>query len=307
MQTDLEKKAYNAQCIGNVQPIEYMIPYPSMRSLIEGQTIKFSEQIVIQEANITNEQFFSYVQQASNWLENIGLNPKERLMLPNLGHPQTEILLYGIWNLGSSAVLDPDGVIDKLKIKYKVRNIIDPATNLFNELNKHDKIFEPKYKPLLYDEAIISFEKQHGIRLSHYNLLINASGLQKGIDLNSRSRFCCNIEFGTSCWVVLTAVLPIYSGCIYDRIKPNLTFGYSKSDYVLRSDLRYIKSYNQNEIAMCAENSAVLSVGNKPIHLTSYKTFNRFIKIKGHSVMLGYLDDKINQRSYTSRGLNIPY
>ena len=163
MQTDLEKKAYNAQCIGNVQPIEYMIPYPSMRSLIEGQTIKFSEQIVIQEANITNEQFFSYVQQASNWLENIGLNPKERLMLPNLGHPQTEILLYGIWNLGSSAVLDPDGVSDKLKIKYKIRNIIDPATNLFNELNKHPKIFEPKYKPLLYDEAIISFEKQHGI------------------------------------------------------------------------------------------------------------------------------------------------
>ena len=91
MQTDLEKKAYNAQCIGNVQPIEYMIPYPSMRSLIEGQTIKFSEQIVIQEANITNEQFFSYVQQASNWLENIGLNPKERLMLPDLGHP---CLLY---------------------------------------------------------------------------------------------------------------------------------------------------------------------------------------------------------------------
>ena len=80
-----------------------------------------------------------------------------------------------------------------------------------------------------------------------------------------------------------------------------------KSDYVLRSDLRYIKSFNENEIAICPENSAVLSIGNKPIHLTSYKTFNRFIKIKGHSVMLGYLDDMINQKSYTNRGLNIPY
>ena len=75
LQSDNEKKIYKAQCIGNIEPIEYMIPYPSMRSLIEGQTIKFSEQIVIQEANITNEKFFSYVQQASNWLENIGLNP----------------------------------------------------------------------------------------------------------------------------------------------------------------------------------------------------------------------------------------
>ena len=278
-----------------------------MRSLIEGQTIKFSEQIVIQEANITNEKFFSYVQQASNWLENIGLNPKERLMLPNLGHPQTEILLYGIWNLGSSAVLGLDEVDHKLKIKYRVRNIIDPNTNLFKKLKKYSKTFEPKYKPLLYDEAIITFEKKHGIRLSHYNLLINACGLQKGIDLNSRSRFCCNIEFGTSCWVVLTTVLPIYSGCIYDTIKPDLTFGYSKSDYVLRSDLRYIKSFNKNEIAICPENSAVLTIGNEPIHLTSYKTFNSFIRIKGHSVMLGYLDDMINQKSYTNRGLNIPY
>ena len=115
-----------------------------MRSLIEGQTIKFSEQIVIQEANITNEQFFSYVQQASNWLENIGLNPKERLMLPNLGHPQTEILLYGIWNLGSSAVLGLDEVDHKLKIKYRVRNIIDPNNNLFKKLKKYSKTFEPK-------------------------------------------------------------------------------------------------------------------------------------------------------------------
>ncbi len=307
MQTELEKKAYNAQCIGNVQPIEYMIPYPSMRSLIEGQTIKFSEQIIIQETNITNEQFFSYVQQASNWLENLGLNPKERLMLPNLGHPQTEILLYGIWNLGSSAVLEPNRVNNKLKIKSKARDLIDPNTNLFNELQKYSKVFEPKYKPLLYDEAIISFEKKHGVRLSHYNLLINANGLQKGTNLNSRSRFCCNVEFGTSCWVILSAVLPIYSGCIYDSIKPDLTFGYANSDYVLRSDLRNINSFNKNEIAVCAENSAVLSIGNKPIHLTSYKTFNRFIKIKGHSVMLGYLDDMINQRSYTNSGLNIPY
>ena len=99
----------------------------------------------------------------------------------------------------------------------------------------------------------------------------------------------------------------MYSGCIYDTIKPDLTFGYSKSDYVLRSDLRYIKSFNENEIAICPENSAVLSIGNKPIHLTSYKTFNSFIRIKGHSVMLGYLDDMINQKSYTNRGLNIPY
>ena len=36
----IKKNIYNAQCIGNVEPIEFMIPYPSMCSLIEGQNIK---------------------------------------------------------------------------------------------------------------------------------------------------------------------------------------------------------------------------------------------------------------------------
>lgn len=43
MSYDMKKEIYQAQCIGNVEPIEYMIPYPSMRSLIEGQNIKYSD------------------------------------------------------------------------------------------------------------------------------------------------------------------------------------------------------------------------------------------------------------------------
>ena len=43
----IEKNIYNAQCIGNVEPIEFMIPYPSMCSLIEGQNIKYSKQTII--------------------------------------------------------------------------------------------------------------------------------------------------------------------------------------------------------------------------------------------------------------------
>ena len=52
---DIKSKIYQAQCIGNVEPIEYMIPYPSMRSLIEGQNIKYAEQIIIKDRNITNQ------------------------------------------------------------------------------------------------------------------------------------------------------------------------------------------------------------------------------------------------------------
>ena len=42
MELEIKNNIYKAQCIGNVEPIEYMIPYPSMRSLIEGQNIKYN-------------------------------------------------------------------------------------------------------------------------------------------------------------------------------------------------------------------------------------------------------------------------
>ena len=57
MDLDIKSRIYQAQCIGNVEPIEYMIPYPSMRSLIEGQNIKYAEQIIIKDRNITKQTF----------------------------------------------------------------------------------------------------------------------------------------------------------------------------------------------------------------------------------------------------------
>ena len=58
MDIELKQRIYNAQCIGNVEPIEYMIPYPSMRSLIEGQNIKYGNQLIIKSDNITNLKYY---------------------------------------------------------------------------------------------------------------------------------------------------------------------------------------------------------------------------------------------------------
>ena len=49
MTIDLQKRIYQAQCIGNVEPIEYMIPYPNTHALIEGQNIKFAEQVIYEQ------------------------------------------------------------------------------------------------------------------------------------------------------------------------------------------------------------------------------------------------------------------
>jgi len=36
----LAERIYQAQCLGNVEPIEYMTPYPNLRGLVEGQNVK---------------------------------------------------------------------------------------------------------------------------------------------------------------------------------------------------------------------------------------------------------------------------
>ena len=35
MSSDLKERIYQAQCLGNVQPIEHMVPYPNLRALVD--------------------------------------------------------------------------------------------------------------------------------------------------------------------------------------------------------------------------------------------------------------------------------
>jgi len=306
MKTSLKTKIYDAQSIGNVEPIEYMTPYPSMRSLIEGQTIKFSDQIMIEESRMTNQEFFSCVQQTSHWLESLGIGPNQRVIMTETKHPEALILLYGIWNLGSSVVLPCNMDIEKIKKKSETKHVIEPKNDLFQKIKEYPERFEPGYKPLLSDEAVLSFEKGAGIRLSHYNLLVNANGLQKAMRINSRTRIHCDLSVGSMCWVTFQAILPIYCGCIYDPIKPELTIGASGNDYNLRKDIENIEQFSDNEIGICIENTTALSIGQIPMHLSEYNLEANHIKIKGHSVMMGYMDDSINEELFKDKGLTIP-
>jgi len=307
MKKSIKTRIYNAQCIGNVEPIEYMIPYPSMRSLIEGQTIKFSNEILMEKLKITNHDFYSYVQQTSNWLDDLGIKPKSRLILPQLKYPQTEILIYGIWNLGASVVLPSNLSISQIKGKSDSQKLISSNINLFSKIKEYSKEYEPKYKPLLSDEAVLSFEKEAGVRLSHYNLLVNASGIQKALNLKSRTRIFCDIKELSTSWIVFQVILPIYSGCIYDNLNPEVSIGKSGHDYILRSDLQNLNTFSKNDISISIENTAALSIGGKPIHLSSYDIYKNKIIIKGHSVMMGYINNQTNEESFKDSGLTLSF
>ena len=270
MKTDLEKRIYQAQCIGNVEPIEYMIPYPSMRSLIEGQNIKFSEQVIIEDSSITNLKFYGLVQQTAHWLDSIGLKPRDRIIISELEYPQAEILLYGIWHLGAIPVIPENMDVDRVKQKSDTSLLVDQGIDLFENIKDFPTEFEPKYKPLLNDEALVTFEKEQGIRLSHYNLLVNVNSIQKALSIKSRTRYKSSLKPRSTAWVVFQAILPIYCGCIYDTVNPDFTIGETENDFNLRYDLKNMSEFSKTDIAICPENSAGLSLDGLPVHLTDF-------------------------------------
>ena len=301
----IKKNIYNAQCIGNVEPIEFMIPYPSMRSLIEGQNIKYSKQTIIEKPNITNLDFYNYIQRTANWLESIGAKPKQSIIIPNLEYPQSEILLYGIWQLGAVAVIN--AYLDHSKIANQLDDpmLLSNKISLFNEIKNFPEKYNPKYKPNLSEEALITFETSNGIKLSHYNLLVNANSIQKALNIKSRTKIYCNLEPNTSAWAVFKAILPIYSGCIFDKDNPDLSINTQDGDYLLRYDFKNLKKFSKNDIAICPENTAAISVGPHPIHLTDFFLNKSNLKIKGHSLMMGYLDQQLNNSSFKKDGFFI--
>ena len=61
----IKDSLYKAQTIGNIEPIEYMIPYPSTQSILEGQIIKFGNDMVFKDYNLTNIQFYELIQKTS--------------------------------------------------------------------------------------------------------------------------------------------------------------------------------------------------------------------------------------------------
>ena len=215
MTTDLQKRIYQAQCIGNVEPIEYMIPYPNTHALIEGQNIKFAEQVIYEQGDITNRILYELIQQTAHWLDSINIKPRERVITHDLGFPQTEILLFGIWHLGASAVILESLDIDNAKQSCSTEHLIEQDTDLLIAIVPFPTDFDPKYIALLGDEALVSCSRERGIRLSHYNLLANTNSVQKAIDIKSRTRIFCDLQPDSTSWVVLKAILPIYLSLIH--------------------------------------------------------------------------------------------
>ena len=305
MSSNLKKRIYQAQCIGNVEPIEHMVPYPNLRSLVDGQNIKYGEKMVYADLGLTSDKIYRLAQQTANWLIDKEVKPKDRVLIDKLPFPQTEILAFGIWTLGATIVITGDENLVEAEEAISPTITIVIETDYFEKIKSFPENYDPTIKPLLQHEAMIYWNKGKGIRLSHYNLLVNANGVQHAIDLFENQTYHVNLEPNSTAWVILQAILPLYTGAPLTANNPDMTIGINKGDYKICFEWDSLEETSPPSLYVCNENTAFLSINKSPIHLSAFDNDTNPTKISGHSVMMGYIDNKLNEKAYLKDSLKI--
>lgn len=299
---------YKAQCFGNVEPIEYMVPYYNLRSLAAGQCIKFSKSILFRDVGITNGDFLKSINKTANWLVAKGIGKNDRIFITNIPSPTIEILSYAIWSVGAILVITDNNEIDSAIEKTNPKLIIDKITEKDKSLidDQSDDFIETS-STLLSDEAVIFYHNGKGIRLSHYNLLINTYGIQKYLDILHTDIINIDIPLNTTAGIVLKTILPLYCGTSISDKFANITFS-AKSDanYQVKFKWTTLSDTKPQSLYILPEATAILAIGSTPNHIISIIEEKESYKINGHSVMMGYLDENENKKVFKSGSLVIP-
>ncbi len=299
---------YRAQCFGNVEPIEYMVPYPNLRALAVGQCIKFSKSVLYKDIGLTNNSFLRSINKYANWLSTVGIEKSNRVFIKNISSPTIEILSYAIWSIGAVLVItneeDNDRVINKTKPKLIIDKITEKDKSI---INKQSEDYIETSTTLLLDEAVIYFTDGNGIRLSHYNLLINTYGIQRHLNILHKDILNIDIPQNTTAGIVLKTILPLYTGTSISDKSANINFSTKDdTDYQVKFDWTKRSDTKPQSLYILPEVTAILSFGSTPNHITSIIEMKDSIKINGHSVMMGYLnDDDRNNKIFKSGSLVI--
>ena len=307
MNQDLQNRIYQAQCLGNVEPIEYMVPYPNTSALIEGQNIKHENLIVYDSIKITNKDFFEKVQQTAHWLESLGLNPKDRLYIPSYSFPISEILAFGTWYLGATVVIVKELPQNSILNTNNCINIIPSDIDFFSTISTFKPPYIPRFKPNLRDEGALFISENKVIQLSHYNLLVNTNGIQQHIGLTGGEKIYSDLRANSMEWLIFQTILPFYAASLFTSNNPNIVFGqknqFEKQSYIFCHDLSIVTSNKGSSISICPENTCALSFGNHPIHMTNMNLIKNQLSINGHSVMMGYCNDDDNESIFNNNSM----
>ncbi len=284
-----------------------MVPYPNLRGLITGQNVKYADHFAYKDAELTNKHVLNLVNQTANWLESLGVTHEHRVLIHGFDFPHAELMAFGIWSVGASLVIT-DGKVTSAIEGVNPEFVLDgKELNYPDCLSGYSTEYIHKINRLLPDEAMVFWNKNRGIKLSHYNLLVNANGFYLSSGLNETKSFHIDLPPTSTAWAVFQVVLPFYTGAVLTAVNPDITIGlpsqFTEVDYKLILEWGKIEKGEPTHIFILPENTAVLAIDEEPNHMTKIEDMDIVLTVTGHSVMMGYLDETRNESVFTEKGM----
>ena len=162
-------------------------------------------------------------------------------------------------------MIDNDDDTEKAFKKTNSKIVLE-NDKIINESEEFPTHYEPRYKPLLEDEAAVLIKNDIGYQYSNYNLLVNTNGILQEIDLFSDQSYCVNLKANSMPWLILQVILPLYSGSTIDSQNPTITIGNKNSDFLIKEKWNTIEETNPPTIYTSNQNTPFKAINNKPKH-----------------------------------------
>ena len=206
----LQANRESAQSIRGVPPSEIMIPYPSIRSLLDSQVRRYGDRtfLIIEDGNGREEVSFTFlfkrVSQCANYLRREKIKFGDTVGI-TLDEPLAVLIqIFGVWAVG--------GTVDVRNISSSI--FPNDPTEFERALDGEADIAAVGKKSKLADDSLrIDNGNNLIVVLSHYNLIVNGMAIAERFKFTDDDILLCPdpvCELLTLSGGVMTA---LYAGC----------------------------------------------------------------------------------------------
>ena len=344
MDEKLQAKKESAQSIRGIPPSEIMVPYPSIRSLLDSQVRRYGDRtfFIIEGKNgreeISFSQFFKRVSQCANYLRRNKIEFGNTVCITSNEPLITLTQFFGVWAVG--------GTVDLINLSSSI--FPSDPTEFENALDGEADIAALGKKSKLADDSLrIDNGNDLTVVLSHYNLIVNGMAIAERFNFSDNDILLCPnpvCELLTLSGGVMTA---LYAGCRIlltkdgssdnlsepvhtafsctptpgseadETVIPHTSFsGLNHSQITtgfFMPELTGFASFSQTSDEKVTEN--LIPVGT-PLHLCEMTILNNSgeelpngelgqIAVRGHNVMKGYSNNnKANRKAFAHGWFN---
>tara|TARA_B100000029_G_C17609848_1_gene969155 strand:- start:298 stop:1377 length:1080 start_codon:yes stop_codon:yes gene_type:complete len=334
MDIKLMSNVESAQSISGVPSSEIMIPYPSIRSLLDSQVQRYGNRtfLNINENNkwsqISFIDFFHQVCKCANFLRKEKVSFGDRVNMNYNGKFRSLIQIFGIWEVGATVNLNNDEIESDF--------FTDPS--LFDKTiaQESNKVQIGKKSKLSDGCLILDNNFGKNVLLSHYNLMVSGMAISSYFRLSDKDIIGCSEKTNDLLNLSSTIMSGLYSGCqinLGTGLSTKVFFSYDNhlvknSEFLLKPH----NSYQENigvpgffipELSGFASfnlkdnnlSNGFIPIG-QPLNICEMSIIDDegnqvkngnygFLGVRGHNVMKGYLDkEEDNSNSFKKGWLN---